>query len=266
MTLPDQPWAVQVNWNDSEWALTGVNPWDQAHANILMDCWQELDLTRWSFRGSLRGSTCRIRVDDASFNIRPGKLSSSISPNWMLGRRVRILKQTALGSGNWEPWFFGYISDYQPDASDPTPGQATLTIDDPISILAPADLALPLSTGAVVWSASDPDHSALREVFKANHLWETDFLDLDDVGAVALPDTWANATKTFGQWMSDLCGFSNCILSAEPRYATSASDPDFVLHWYQPLPTAAATFHWSATNGELEPTPQLQYAGELPPL
>ncbi len=249
---------VQVNWTDTNtWPM-----WEQANANYLAQGPLSIDIDRWSFRGTLRGGTCQLTVHDPDEAIRLGKASSPLSPNVQLGRRLRVLAQSS--PGVWQPWFFGYLSDIRPDPTDPAPPRTTLTADSPLTVLAPQEITLPVSTGAVVYDADDPDHSALVLLMQQVGLWGTAFVDFDDVGAVALPDDWAGATRTFAEWLSALCTAAGCLMSDEPQYATSAGAVDWTLRWYRPGPTAAPTFHWSAPDGDLGLTPELIYNGEAP--
>jgi hypothetical protein len=239
--------------------------WDQTNANYITD--QGLlkcDITRWLFAGDLRASTCRLEFLDPTEAVRLGKPSSSLYPNVQLGRRVRVLVQTGPGTGVWEPHFFGYISNIEPDTTNMKPSRTTLTAVSPLDVLADLDVTLPPSDHPLVYSAADPDHSALWLLLAAAGLWDTDLIDLYDVGAVEIPAVWGNGTKKFTEWLGELVGYAGTVACAEPRYATASGQPDWVLRWLRPGPAAAADFHWDAADGELEPTAQLVYNGIAP--
>ena len=270
MTLPDQGWVVQINWSDED----TDPPWSDASVSTFVTREVAIDIERRSFRGSLRSDTCSITLDDIGFDIRPSKASSSLAPNVVLGRRVRVLAQTAPGSGVWHCWFFGYIRDYQPAPNDDCPATTVILADGPLAALAPMQVALSPSIGAVVWDATDPFHTGLWHLLQESGLWGSNILDLEDVGAVTLPDDWAGPNlegtafvpanfqqKSFSEWLTILVNQAKTFVADEPQYAVSAGDPDWTLHWYLPTPTATTDFSWSAPNSELEPTPQLSYNG-----
>lgn len=271
MTLPDAPWVVQVNWTDED----TDPPWSDASTLTYTAQVQRIDIERRAFHRSLRSDTCAVTVLDNGLDLRPSKGSSALWPGVVLGRRLRVLAQTGPGTGVWEPWFFGYIRDYQPAPNDTLPHTTTLLADGPLAALASLKVTLSPSLGAVVWDADDPFHTGLWHLLHEAGLYETAFMQLDDVGAVLLPDDWAGTgapdisdpanweTKTFAEWLGYLAGKAGCFVSAEAAYATAVGDPDFTLHWYQTLPGATPAVNWSATASELEPVPQLSYNSEV---
>jgi hypothetical protein len=273
MTLPNRPWVVQVDWADADTSP----PWSDADTLTYTAAVQRIDIERRAFHRSLRSDTCSVTLIDSGFDIRPSKGSSALWPNVLLGRRLRVLAQTAPGSGVWEPWFFGYIRDYQPAPNDDLPTTTTVLADGPLAALASMQVALSPSIGAVVWDSDDPFHTGLWHLLNEAGLYGGPFLQLDNVGAVTLPDDWAGTTaegddpldatkwtvKSFADWLGYLAGKAGCFVSAEPQYVVSDGDPDFLLHWYQTLPSRPTDFSWSAPAGQLEMAPQLSYNSQV---
>lgn len=271
MTLPNRPWVAQVNWSDVDTSP----PWSDTQTLTYTGQVRRIDIERRAFHRSLRTDTCSLTLLDPDFDIRPSKGSSALWPNVVLGRRYRVLAQSGPGTGIWYPWFFGYIRDYQPAPNDDLPTTTTLLGDGPLAALASLEVTLSPSIGAVVWDADDPFHTGLWHLLHEAGLYDTGLVQLDNVGAVRLPDDWAGTgepdytdpknwtTKTLAEWLGYLAGVAGCAVSAEPRYAVNNGDPDFVLHWYQTTPDAPTAFSWSAPLGELEPQPQLSYNGNV---
>lgn len=271
MALPDAPWVVQVNWSDEDTSP----PWSDPDTLTYTAQIQRIDIERRSFHRSLRSDTCAITLIDSGFDVRPSKGSSALFPQVVLGRRIRVLAQSGPGTGVWYCWFFGYIRDYQPAPNDDLPTLTTILADGALAALAPMQVKLSPSLGAVVWDSDDPFHTGLWHLLNEAGLYGTPFLELDNVGSVTLPDDWAGTgdpdiadpanwtVKSLAEWLGYLAGVAGCLVSAEPAYAVADGDPDFVVHWYQTAPSAATDFSWSAPDGELEPQPQLSYNSQV---
>lgn len=261
MPMLNVPVMAQVNWSNSNtWPM-----WEQSHANYIIE--QGLlkcDITRWLFQNELRGSTARLEFLDHTEAVRLGKPSSLLYPNVQLGRRVRVLAQTAMGSGVWIPHFFGYISNIEPDTSGAIPSKTVITASSPLDMLADLDVTLPPSDHPLVYNAADTDHSALWLLLLAANLWGTNLIDLDDVGAVTIDGIWGNGTKRFTDWLSELVGFAGTVAYAAPKYAVAGGDPDWQFRWLRPGPSSTADFHWNAANEQIEPSAQLVYNGQAP--
>lgn len=272
MPFINLPFLVQINWLDTE-----TNPpWNDASVNAFATKVRHIQIERRSFRGSLRSNTCQLTFQDPTNSLLPSKPSSTQYPNVVLGRRVRVLQQTAPGSNLWKPKFFGYIRDFQPAPTDHPRPDNVLLCDGPLAALADMQVKLSPSLGAVVWNSDDPFHTGLWHLLNEAGLYDQPaMLQLDNVGAVTLPDDWAGTgspdianpdnwtVKSFIEWLGYLAGKAECFVSDEPALALFAGDPDFYLHWYQTSPTAATDFAWSAPAKQLEMTPQLSYNGEV---
>lgn len=269
MPLPDRPFVVQINWSDEDTSP----PWSDSDTLTFTAQIQHIDIEQRAFHRSLRSDTCTVILIDRGFDVRPSKGSSALFPNVVLGRRIRVLAQSGPGTGVWYCWFFGYIRDYSPAPNDDLPTLTTIHADGPLAALSDMEITLSPSLGAVVWDAGDPFHTGLWHLLNEAGLYNTPWLQLDDVGGVALPDDWAGTgepdytdpenwtSKQFLEWLAYLAGKAECFISDEPAFADADGEADFKLHWYQTAPSAATSFSWSAPAGELEPQPQLSYNG-----
>lgn len=259
MAPPNLPWIVQWNPDDSDPAT----PWTMANVNALSTKVQKIEIDRNTFRGTLRASTASITVTDEGYNLRPGKVSGAYYPNVMVGRRVRVLAQPSPSS--WQPWFFGYIREIQPNVDDSNPPTCTLLCDGPLGVLADRNVTLPPVADYWVYDADDTAHSALSLLLDTVALSTTALVSLENTAGPRIVGAWGNATKTFAQWLSELCAAANTVVSDEPLYASGAGDPDWHLHWFRVPPLAPAAWTWSAHSRELELLPQLVFNGDLPP-
>lgn len=273
MPLLDVPFMIQVNWTDADW--TAGNPWDQDHANILTINLKSFTINHNSFRGTLREDSLRVTCYDPGFDLRVGKPSSILAPNVKRNRRIRVLRNK--GGGDWQPLFFGYIRDYQPDATDPVPPESTITADSPLVILNKRGITLPAVTGVGGGGAalpanppvnppgSNPGESVLPTIIDATGLWGSAMADVSTAPSTRTVEGVRDAyDTTVGLALAEALTVAQSIACIDPKYGLTAEDASFVLRVYNNAVAPVPVFHWSAPSNQLEPSPSIVYNGEEP--
>jgi hypothetical protein len=256
MSLPDLPFVVQANWDDSEWGAS--SPWDQAHANILCQdaagqpTLHRVEIQRNLVRTAVAPETCRLLVEDRGYNLRPYRASSSLSPHLALHRRVRVLRQVT--PGVWQALFFGYITSIQPQAAELSPPLCEITLESPLAVLARRQEAVPQLEAPPVYVVREPSTSALGSLLEATQISRR-VLSIANVGETTIGGTWGGGTVNVGKTLAELAQIAGALLWCEPLYAQDADDPNFLIHWDSPNPSTLLTVHWDWLAGDLARTP-----------
>lgn len=252
MPMPSGVVAVQTNWTGLD---TGHLAWEQANANFLSSCVQEIQYSQTLMMPALGSDTCRLICSDPTWAIVPGMgtlrdLSTNpLFPYVVPGVRMRVLEYD--GSA-WQPQFFGYATAFEPEPLDEFQATVTITLESPLARLARKKVTLQeLPAGSAVWATENPSLTAAWRVFFALGLAETPFVQLDPPRAArSLPRAWGGGEAEVGATLRELLVLGGAILACEPQYAVAAGDPDYVLHWFQPSSTATLT--WANTAGDLD--------------
>lgn len=250
MALPNLPIVAQANWSGTNtWPM-----WDQANANILTDCLQDVQYTRSLANPTITEETCELLCTDEDWLLVQGAAlqrdgsANPLYPYVAPGVRVRVLEQTALGSGVWIPHFFGYISEIRPTPDDAHPPTVTVRLESPLKRLANRSVTLP---------ALDPADAGVHalgalEVLMSSAGLVSPFVDISSptLTGVPLPRLWGGGRARFGQTLTELLTLLSAVAMVEPRYATVSGAPDWVLTVWRP--EGAATLTWDATDGDIE--------------
>lgn len=255
--LPATPWIVQVNWTATDlWP----DMWDQPYGNLLSECLERVEIERDLGWPTVQVDTCTVTARDADWVIVPGRTASPLYPNVQFGRAARVLAR--LADGTPMPQFYGEIVDYQPNLDGP-PWYITIRLESPLRrVLSKTVTVREFGAGAATVRFDDPNDSPLHLLLDAAEIPPAN-RDIEVREWPALTAAWGGQT-TVGALLAQLAEQAKAAVACEPQYRTSVDGVDWQLRWFDPRSQTTPTITWNWQLGDLQPVPQVDYAGELP--
>jgi len=255
--LPTGLWIVQVNWTATElWP----DLWEQAYGNILSECLERVEIERDLGWPTLQVDTCTVTARDDDWVVVPGRTASPLYPNVQFGRPARVLAR--MPDGTPTPQFYGEIVDYQPNLDGP-PWYITVRLESPLRrVLSKTVTVREFAAGAPTVRFDDTTQSPLHLLLDAAEI-PTANRNIEVREWPALTSAWGGQA-TVGALLAQLADQAKAAVTCEPQYRTVASGVDWQLRWFDPRGQSTPTITWDWQVGDLQPVPQVDYAGELP--